>query len=92
MGVLRKLPDINLDTLDRFDKWVLSSDPVNSKVNKSKRDMLKKILAGCIGKDVSQTHKRKAELRDLPRVHIPKTCTTDLLENGDDLNINKLQN
>ncbi|XP_050524783.1 exportin-5 [Daktulosphaira vitifoliae] len=92
LGVFRKLPEINLDTLDRFDKWVLSSDPVNSKVNKSKRDMLKKILAGCIGKDVSQTHKQKAELRDLPRVHIPKICTTDLLENGDELNINKLQN
>ncbi|XP_050431329.1 exportin-5 [Adelges cooleyi] len=92
LGVFKKLPEVNLDTLDRFDKWVMSHDTVNNKVNKSKRDMLKKILAGCIGKDVSQTHKRKAELRDLPKIHIPKICTTDLLENGDDLNISKLQN
>lgn len=92
LSVFRKLPEINLETLERFDKWVLSNDQLNNKVNKGKREMLKKILAGCIGKDVSQTHKRRAELRDLPRVHIPKICTSDLLENGDDLNINKLQN
>jgi len=91
LEVLKKLPEINLETLERFDKWVMSEDPLNNKVNKGKREMLKKILAGCIGKDVSQTHKCKAELRDLPRVLVPKICTTDLLENGDDLNINKLQ-
>lgn len=93
LGVLRKLPEINLETLERFDKWVMDNEMLNNKVNKGKREMLKKILAGCIGKDVSQTHKCKAELRDLPKVHIPqKICTSDLLENGDDLNINNLQN
>jgi len=92
LSVFKKLPEINVETLERFDKWIMSNDQLNNKVNKGKREMLKKILAGCIGKDVSQTHKRKAELRDLPRVHIPKICTSDLLENGDDLNINKLQN
>lgn len=91
LSVFRKLPEVNLETLERFDKWIMSSDQLSNKVNKGKREMLKKVLAGCIGKDVSQTHKRKAELRDLPRVHIPKICTSDLLENGDDLNINKLQ-
>lgn len=93
LDVFKILPEINLETLDRFDKWVMSNDLLNNKVNKGKREMLKKILAGCIGKDVSQTHKQKAELRDLPKIHIPpKICTSDLLENCDDLNINKLQN
>jgi len=92
LSVLKKLPEINVETLERFDKWVMSNDQLNNKVNKGKREMLKKILSGCIGKDVSQTYKRKAELRDLPRIHIPKISTSDLLENGDDLNINKLQN
>lgn len=93
LSVFKKLPEINLETLERFDKWVMSTDLLNNKVNKGKREMLKKVLAGCIGKDVSQTHKQKAELRDLPKIHIPpKICTSDLLENGDDLNINKLQN
>lgn len=91
LGVFRKLPEINLETLERFDRWVMSEDSLNNKVNKGKREMLKKILAGCIGKDVSQTHKCKAELRDLPKVHVSKICKTDLLENGDDLNINNLQ-
>lgn len=91
LSVFKKLPEINLETLERFDKWVMSTDLLNNKVNKGKREMLKKILTGCIGKDVSQTYKQKAELRDLPKIHIPpKICTSDLLENGEALNINKL--
>ncbi|KAF9801384.1 hypothetical protein SFRURICE_016767 [Spodoptera frugiperda] len=72
VAVLRAIPDVDAHDLHRLDEKLNSHNTKPSKIDKSKRDLFKKITSRLIGRNVGQLFKKEVYILDLPTMHIVK--------------------
>ncbi|KAL0884167.1 hypothetical protein ABMA27_016175 [Loxostege sticticalis] len=70
--VLREIPDVDAHDLHRLDEKLAANPAKPSKIDKSKRDLFKKITSRLIGRNVGQLFKKEVYILDLPTMHTPK--------------------
>ncbi|CAH0628652.1 unnamed protein product [Chrysodeixis includens] len=72
VSVLRAIPDVDAHDLHRLDEKLAAQPAKPSKIDKSKRDLFKKITSRLIGRNVGQLFKKEVYILDLPTMHIIK--------------------
>ncbi|CAH0391468.1 unnamed protein product [Bemisia tabaci] len=94
LEVLKSIPNVHLVDIQKFDERMLKETSKGSKVDKSKREMFKKITQSLVGCNLGQKFRRKAAIRELPRISVPpRNSVPSLLDssvNGSDLNLMQL--
>ncbi|XP_039280028.1 exportin-5-like [Nilaparvata lugens] len=82
--VMKQIPDINLTDLQKFDDKMLEETRKGNKIDKAKREMFKKLTNPLIGCNMGQLFRRKAFIRDLPRIEAQsKKINPNLLDEAD---------
>ncbi|CAB3228733.1 unnamed protein product [Arctia plantaginis] len=71
-SVLRSIPDVDAHDLQRLDDKLAAQNAKPSKIDKSKRDLFKKITSRLIGRNVGQLFRKEVYILDLPTMHIVK--------------------
>ncbi|GBP07029.1 Exportin-5 [Eumeta japonica] len=69
VGVLRAIPDVDAHDLHRLDEKLTAAPARPAKIDKSKRDLFKKITARLIGRNVGQLFKKEVFILNLPTMH-----------------------
>ncbi|XP_063635892.1 exportin-5 [Cydia splendana] len=67
-GVLRAIPDVDAHDLRRLDEKLAPGNAKQNKIDKTKRDLFKKITARLIGRNVGQLFKKEVYILDLPHM------------------------
>ncbi|VVD03479.1 unnamed protein product, partial [Leptidea sinapis] len=70
--VLAAIPDVDAADLRRLDDKLAAANTRPAKLDKSKRDLFKKITSKLIGRNVGQLFKKEVFILDLPTMHVPK--------------------
>lgn len=65
-GVLRAIPEVEANDLQRLDEKLAHHNNKPAKIDKSKRDLFKKITSRLIGRNVGQLFKKEVYIVDLP--------------------------
>ncbi|XP_072941490.1 exportin-5 [Epargyreus clarus] len=65
-AVLRAIPDVDAHDLHRLDEKLAHPNGKPAKIDKSKRDLFKKITSRLIGRNVGQLFKKEVYIMDLP--------------------------
>ncbi|XP_059051314.1 exportin-5 [Achroia grisella] len=65
-AVLREIPDVDEHDLHRLDEKLAANTTKPSKIDKSKRDLFKKITSRLIGRNVGQLFKKEVSILNLP--------------------------
>lgn len=88
--VLRSIPDVDAHDLQRLDDKIASHNNKPAKIDKSKRDLFKKITSKLIGRNVGQLFKKEVYILDLPSMHIPKEKPRSALDAPEGAGLEKL--
>ncbi|XP_063223391.1 exportin-5 [Bacillus rossius redtenbacheri] len=94
LQVMNQIPNINPQDLQKFDEKVLSSTPKGTnKVDKSKKDIFKKVTNHLIGRSMAQLFRKEVRIKDLPRLELPKREIKKVSldeKNGEDIGLSAL--
>ncbi|CAG9792177.1 unnamed protein product [Diatraea saccharalis] len=88
--VLRDIPDVDAHDLHRLDEKLAANPTKPSKIDKSKRDLFKKITSRLIGRNVGQLFKKEVYILDLPTMHIAKEKPRSAVESAEGAGLEKL--
>ncbi|XP_037870875.1 exportin-5 [Bombyx mori] len=77
VNVLRAIPDVDAHDLQRLEDKLANNTGKPSKIDKSKRDLFKKITSKLIGRNVGQLFKKEVFIVDLPTVRTARPPTDD---------------
>ncbi|CAH2092253.1 unnamed protein product [Euphydryas editha] len=91
-GVLRAIPDVDAHDLQRLDDKLAAQANKPAKIDKSKRDLFKKITSRLIGRNVGQLFKKEVFILDLPTMHIPKERPRSAVDAADGAGLENLFN
>ncbi|XP_052738184.1 exportin-5 [Bicyclus anynana] len=91
-GVLRAIPDVDAHDLQRLDEKLAAHSAKPAKIDKSKRDLFKKITSRLIGRNVGQLFKKEVFILDLPTMHAPKDKPRSALDAAEGAGLEKLFN
>ncbi|KAJ2950388.1 hypothetical protein O0L34_g8631 [Tuta absoluta] len=80
VSVLRAIPDVDAHDLHRLDEKLSSNTNKPSKIDKSKRDLFKKITSRLIGRNVGQLFKKEVYILNLPAMPSNKPKPPDALD------------
>ncbi|XP_049888101.1 exportin-5 [Pectinophora gossypiella] len=72
VSVLRAIPDVEPHDVLRLDEKLAAPHNKPNKIDKSKRDLFKKITARLIGRNVGQLFKKEVYILDLPTMQTAK--------------------
>ncbi|XP_045492853.1 exportin-5 isoform X2 [Colias croceus] len=82
-SVLGAIPDVDAHDLRRLDEKLTAHPARPAKIDKSKKELFKKIASRVIGRNVGQLFKKEVFILDLPTMHAPKEKrTVDGTEGG----------
>ncbi|KAJ8725207.1 hypothetical protein PYW07_016165 [Mythimna separata] len=88
--VLRAIPDVDAHDLQRLDDKLAAHSLKPSKIDKSKRDLFKKITSRLIGRNVGQLFKKEVYILDLPSMHVAKDKPRSALDAPDGAGLERL--
>ncbi|KPJ15304.1 Exportin-5 [Papilio machaon] len=80
VSVLRAIPDVDAHDLQRLDDKLAAHHTKPPKIDKSKRDLFKKITSRLIGRNVGQLFKKEVFILDLPTMHVAKEKARSALD------------
>ncbi|XP_068627564.1 exportin-5 [Battus philenor] len=80
VSVLRAIPDVDAHDIHRLDEKLAANNSKPAKIDKSKRDLFKKIASRLIGRNVGQLFKKEVYILDLPTMQVAKEKTRSVLE------------
>ncbi|XP_053599925.1 exportin-5 [Plodia interpunctella] len=89
-NLLREIPDVDEHDLQRLDDKLVAAGGKPSKIDKSKRDLFKKITAKLIGRNVGQLFRKEVFILNLPSMHAAKERPRSALEAPDGAALDKL--
>ncbi|XP_050362549.1 exportin-5 [Nymphalis io] len=92
MAVLRAIPDVDAHDLQRLDDKLTAHPNKPAKIDKSKRDLFKKITSRLIGRNVGQLFKKEVFILDLPTMHTPKEKPRSVIEAAEGASLENLFN
>ncbi|XP_075972156.1 exportin-5-like protein Ranbp21 [Anticarsia gemmatalis] len=90
VSVLRAIPDVDAHDLQRLDDKLTAQNTKPSKIDKSKRDLFKKITSRLIGRNVGQLFKKEVYILDLPTMHIVKEKPRSAIDTPEGAGLEKL--
>ncbi|KAM3968247.1 exportin-5-like protein Ranbp21 isoform 2-T2 [Aphomia sociella] len=91
VAVLREIPDVDEHDLHRLDEKLVANPAKPSKIDKSKRDLFKKITSRLIGRNVGQLFKKEVSILDLPTMPpAPKLASRGPLDAADGAGLARL--
>ncbi|XP_041972976.1 exportin-5 [Aricia agestis] len=85
VAVLRAIPDVDAHDLRRLDDKLAAHPAPRNKLDKSKRDLFKKITAKLIGRNVGQLFKKEVYILNLPAMSVPPKQRPDDLPDAANL-------
>ncbi|XP_063892641.1 exportin-5 [Helicoverpa armigera] len=90
VSVLRSIPDVDAHDLQRLDEKLAAHNTKPSKIDKSKRDLFKKITSRLIGRNVGQLFKKEVYILDLPTMHTVKDKPRSALDTPEGAGLERL--
>ncbi|XP_067636787.1 exportin-5 [Eurosta solidaginis] len=69
--VLRNIPNVNAADVQKFDEKVSGAPLKGNKVDKTKKDLFKKMTARLVGRSVNEMFSRQIEILNLPPMQAP---------------------
>ncbi|XP_049592535.1 exportin-5 [Syngnathus scovelli] len=76
--VMTQIPNINIESLDMYDRGLL--EPTAQKLSEKKRkEKFKKLIAGTVGKALCQQFRKEVHIRNLPSLYKKAKPDRDLL-------------
>ncbi|XP_045764102.1 exportin-5 isoform X1 [Maniola jurtina] len=91
-AVLRAIPDVDAHDLQRLDEKLAANTNKPAKIDKSKRDLFKKITSRLIGRNVGQLFKKEVFILDLPTMNTPKEKPRSAVDSAEGAGLEKLFN
>ena len=101
---MHQIPNINVTELQKLDDKIISSSPLgnntynlvaatvlNTKIDKARKDLFKKITSNIVGKNVGQLFRNKVTINDLPINNSKKKkLNTGIIELGEETGMSQL--
>ncbi|XP_047518097.1 exportin-5 [Pieris napi] len=89
-NVLGAIPDVDAHDLRRLDEKLAANNARPAKIDKSKKDLFKKITSRLIGRNVGQLFKKEVFILNLPTMNVPKEKPRSAVESPEGAGLDKL--
>ncbi|KAL0274098.1 UNVERIFIED_CONTAM: hypothetical protein PYX00_006610 [Menopon gallinae] len=93
LKILMQIPNVNQQDIQKFDEKIMNmsqNHKTSNKLDKTTRDLFRKITHSLIGRTISQLFKKEVKIVDLPKMEMPKKVKWDVDNLGNDYCISNL--
>ncbi|CAK1544693.1 unnamed protein product [Leptosia nina] len=89
-NVLGAIPDVDAHDLRRLDEKLAANNARPAKIDKSKKDLFKKITSRLIGRNVGQLFKKEVFILNLPAMNAPKEKPRSAVDSAEGAGLDRL--